>query len=378
MSNYARHSLIKPLVSSWKDPFKVKFYRIRPSPSSPQFFHDESGNILFPLYWTKNPSTKVKLRQLHCTPTTEKLVSLLQGMSFKATELFRCEGNQQALASLLQSKEMAPLTAEERRVAREKGKLVQGLSIPQSISRDIVTTSTAQAKNTRTKKARVDAVSASAIVSCAANPEHEFEPSGPSSTFFTPVQFACDDWRANLLVGKYEVKEGTSLWDSRFPLNEVVDQLTVPEDKKAIDDLGVEQSLDAIQSYSLWEASLAAESKKQIIGFSEQRRHYQSQNLELQGRVQELERQRKVLKDVLARIEGLLKEAEQKVKTSTQEYSNLEKAKEDLESSLTIVQEECEGLKLSAVHEYDNGFMSALGKVMEKFPGMDLKGINPD
>jgi hypothetical protein len=104
MSNYARHSLIKPLTSSWKDPFKVKFFRVRPSPNSPQFFHDESGNTLFPLYWTKYPSTKIKLRQLHCTPTAEKLVSLLNGMSsFKAIDLLRCEGDQDALASLLRN-----------------------------------------------------------------------------------------------------------------------------------------------------------------------------------------------------------------------------------------------------------------------------------
>ncbi|MCI22882.1 hypothetical protein A2U01_0044060, partial [Trifolium medium] len=77
-------------------------------------------------------------------------------------------------------------------------------------------------------------------------------------------RFARDDWRANMLVGKYEVKEGTSLWDSRFPFEDVVDQLTVPEDKKAIEDLGVEKSLDVVQSYSLWAASLAAESKKLV------------------------------------------------------------------------------------------------------------------
>jgi hypothetical protein len=73
MSNYPRHPLIKPYTSSWKDPFKVRFFRVRPSPSSPEFFHDDYGNTRFPLYWTKNPSTKVKLRQLCCTPTDKKI-----------------------------------------------------------------------------------------------------------------------------------------------------------------------------------------------------------------------------------------------------------------------------------------------------------------
>jgi hypothetical protein len=272
-----------------------------------------------------------------------------------------------------ESKDMPPLTAEERRAVREKNK-----AKPLAVSRDIVTTSSSQQRTAKTKKPRLDTTSASALVNRSVNHESEFEPVVPAPTFFTPVQFARNDWRSNLLVGEYDVKEGTSLWDSRFPLEDVMDQLTVAEDKKAIEDLGVEQSLEAIQSYSLWAASLAAESKKLVTSFGEQRRRYQSQNLELKGRIHELERQCAVLKDTLTKTEGLLKEAEKKLKTSTQEYNSLEKVKEELESSLTIVQDECESLKLSAVSEYDNGFMSALGKVREKFPGMDLKGINPD
>jgi hypothetical protein len=62
------------------------------------------------------------------------------------------------------------------------------------------------------------------------------------------------------------------MWDSRFDFEDVAGQLTVPKDKKMIEDLGVEQSLDAIQSNSLWAASLAAESKKLISSFGETRR----------------------------------------------------------------------------------------------------------
>jgi hypothetical protein len=50
------------------------------------------------------------------------------------------------------------------------------------------------------------------------------------------------------------------------------------------------------------------------------------------------------LGEKLTRTEELLKEAEQKMKTSTQEYRNSEKAKEDLQSSLIVVQEECDSL----------------------------------
>jgi archaellum component FlaC len=237
----------------------------------------------------------------------------------------------------------------------------------------------------RTKKARVDTVGSSALVSCVVEPEPEFEAGVTSTTFFTPVQFARDDWRSNLLVGKYEVKDGVSLWDSRFPLEEVVNSLSVPEDKKAMEDLGVEQSLDAIQSYSLWTASLAAESKRLLTGFSKQRRSYHAQNLELKNKIQDLEHQYQVLRDKLTRTTDKLKEAEQKMTTSTQEYRNLEKAKEDLQSSLQVVQEECESLRsrldelqASSTDEYDNGFNSALGRVMERFPDMDLSGITPD
>jgi myosin heavy subunit len=277
---------------------------------------------------------------------------------------------------------MAPLTAEERRIAREKNQVVRGLASSPVVSRDMVTISTSQQKTTRTKKARTDTVGSSALVSRVVEPEPEFEAGATSTTFFTPVQFARDDWRSNLLVGKYEVKDGVSLWDSRFPLEEVVAHLSVPEDKKAIEDLGVEQSLDAIQSYSLWTASLAAESKRLLTGFSEQRCSYHARNLELKNKIQDLERQLQVLRDKLTRTTDKLKEAEQKMTTSTQEYHNLEKAKEDLQSSLQVVQEECESLRsrldelqASSTDEYDNGFNSALGRVMERFPDMDLTGL---
>jgi chromosome segregation ATPase len=135
----------------------------------------------------------------------------------------------------------------------------------------------------------------------------------------------------------------------------------------------------------LWTASLAAESKRLLTGFSEQRCSYHARNLELKNKIQDLERQLQVLRDKLTRTTDKLKEAEQKMTTSTQEYRNLEKAKEDLQSSLQVVQEECESLRsrldelqASSTDEYDNGFKSALGRVMERFPDMDLSGITPD
>jgi len=80
MSNFSGRPLLRPYHASWKaiHSFKGKFFRVRPGPNYPQFFHDESGDPLFPFYWTEHPRSKIRRRTLPKSDVDEQLISLLR------------------------------------------------------------------------------------------------------------------------------------------------------------------------------------------------------------------------------------------------------------------------------------------------------------
>ena len=104
MSNFSGRPLIRPYHDSWKGlhNFKEKFFCVRPGPNYPRLFHDESDNPLFPLFWTKSPRSKIKLRTLQKSDEDGQLILLLrQATSVHASELLENEHDHQKLSSLL-------------------------------------------------------------------------------------------------------------------------------------------------------------------------------------------------------------------------------------------------------------------------------------
>ena len=104
MSNFSGRSLVRPYHSSWKGihSFKGKFFRVRPGPNYPRLFHDESGDPLFPFYWTENPHSKIRRRNLPKTDADEQLISLLrEATPVSAADVLGNERDREKLTSLL-------------------------------------------------------------------------------------------------------------------------------------------------------------------------------------------------------------------------------------------------------------------------------------
>ena len=80
MSNFSGRPLVRPYYSSWKGihSFKGKFFCVRPGRNYPRFFHDVSGDPLFPFYWTEHPRSKIRRRTLPKSDVDEQLISLLR------------------------------------------------------------------------------------------------------------------------------------------------------------------------------------------------------------------------------------------------------------------------------------------------------------
>lgn len=140
-------------------------------------------------------------------------------------------------------------------------------------------------------------------------------------------------------------------------------------------ELGVNESLQAIRSYSFWASSLANSTERVC---REQRQQYLENLQSLEQRCAELE-------DLLSRANSKLERAELALSTSSAKYKALEKTKSDLQSLLIATQEERDQqvariseLTSQGVAEYDHGFQAAIDRVQEMFPALDLGEIHPD
>ncbi|KEH33674.1 hypothetical protein MtrunA17_Chr3g0095691 [Medicago truncatula] len=154
MSNFSGRPLVRPYHASLKGihSFKEKFFRVRPGPNFPRLFHDESGDPLFPLYWTENPHSKIRLHTLPKSDADDQLISLLrQAMPVHASEVLENERDCAKLTSLLRSAGMAPLTKEEPRAARAQQVVVQGIAHSRPRQDEHIGCSTAHPKDPPSK-----------------------------------------------------------------------------------------------------------------------------------------------------------------------------------------------------------------------------------
>lgn len=111
LSNFSGRRLVIPYHTSWKGihTFKKNFFRVRPGPNYPRLFHDESGNPLFPLYWTGNPRSKIRLSTLPKSDVDDQLLSLLrQATPVPASKVLGNENHRENLISLLSNYYSSP------------------------------------------------------------------------------------------------------------------------------------------------------------------------------------------------------------------------------------------------------------------------------
>ena len=269
---------------------------------------------------------------------------------------------------------MAPLTQEERRAARAAQKaVVQGIG-PSSVVQDKHTQSSAarsQGPSSKRPSKRRHPHTSMVVAADAAEGRAEPEAPEPTPTPFIPPS---GTWRSELTACRSGVGD-PSLWDVEFPFKSVLNQVSTPEDKAKMKELGVNESLQAIRSYSFWASSLANSTERVC---REQRQQYLENLQSLEQRCAELE-------DLLSRANSKLERAELALGTSSAKYKALEKTKSDLQSLLISTQEERDQLvaRISeltsqGVADYDHGFQAALDRVHEMLPALDLGEIHPD
>ncbi|PNY04759.1 hypothetical protein L195_g001186 [Trifolium pratense] len=174
-------------------------------------------------------------------------------------------------------------------------------------------------------------------------------------------------WRDVLVVDDFG-GESNSAWDVQFSGEEVVSQYTT-----AFRNLGFEQSLEAVRTCSLWEASIATETSKAL---KEEHSRYLSSVTELRNSLSQAEA------DIGTRDESIniLKTS---LKNNRDEHSKLESDMLSLYLSCgekdALIKEKnkrIQDLEYSALDEYDCGFLQAIQQVEVLHPGLDLSGTN--
>ena len=272
---------------------------------------------------------------------------------------------------------MAPLTQEERRAARAQKVVVQGV-IPSSVIHDKHTESSAARPQGQSSKrpSKRRHPNTSMVVAAKVAERHD-EPEASEPTPFVPPS---GTWRSELVACRSGVGD-PFLWDVDFPFKSVLNQVSTPGDKAKMKELGINESLQGMRSYSFWASSLANSTERLC---RDQRQHYQEVLQSLEDKVSTL-KQRCAELDLHSRATNKLERAEFDLSTSSAKYKALEKTKSDLQSLLTSTQEERDQLlaRISEltnqrVADYDHGFQAALDRVHEMFPTLDLGEIHPD
>jgi len=275
---------------------------------------------------------------------------------------------------------MAPLMQEERRAARAQKVVVQGV-IPPSVIQDKHTQSSAagpQGQSSKCPSKRHHPNTSMVVAAEVAEGHDEPEAPEPTPTPFIPPS---GTWRSELTACRSGVGD-PSLWDVDFPFKSVLNQVSTPGDKAKMKELGINESLQAIRSYSFWASSLANSTERLC---RDQRQHYLEVLQSLEEKVATLEQRCAELEYLHSRATCKLERAELGLSTSSAKYKALEKTKSDLQSLLISTQEERDQLvaRISeltsqGVADYDHGFQAALDRVHEMLPALDLGEIHPD
>jgi len=265
---------------------------------------------------------------------------------------------------------MAPLTQEERRAARAQQAVVQGVAHSEPRQDEHIGSSNARPKtSSKRRRPNTSMVVTPEVVEGHVEPEAS-EPASYAGT-----------WHSELAVCKSGAAN-PSLWDVDFPFNKVLNQVSTPEDTATMEHLGIQESLQAMRSYSLWASALANSTEKLCRG---QHDHYVKKLQSLRSKVDPLEKRCVELENFYNRATRKLERAESDLQTSIGKYQALEKEKSEIQSLLVSTQEERDKLQAKineltsqGVVDYDNGFQEALDQVREKFPTLDLDEIHPD
>jgi len=162
---------------------------------------------------------------------------------------------------------MAPLTQEERRAARAQKVMVQGVIPSFSIQDKHTGSSVARPQGPSSKRpSKRHHPNTSMVVASEVIERHD-EPEASEPAPFVPPS---GTWHSELAVCLSGVGD-PSLWDVDFPFKSVLNQVSTPGDKAKMKQLGINESLQAIRSYSFWASSLANSTERLC---HDQRQHY--------------------------------------------------------------------------------------------------------
>jgi hypothetical protein len=204
----------------------------------------------------------------------------------------------------------------------------------------------------------------------------------PTGTSTLPA----NNWRAKLAIDD-RGGESQSAWDVHFSGEEVIPHYTTSSDVKLIQDLGFEQSLEAVRAYGLWSASLATETCKTL---KEERSRYLSSMAKLRSSLSQAEVDIRVKTDAINTLNESYETTKDELKASESKCSELESKLKTLQISDKEKDKRLEGnarelerkdkqiyaLERSSLEEHDHGFSRAVEQLEILHPGLDASGAN--
>jgi hypothetical protein len=205
----------------------------------------------------------------------------------------------------------------------------------------------------------------------------------PTGTSTLPA----NNWRAKLAIDD-RGGESQSAWDVHFSGEEVIPHYTTSSDVKLIQDLGFEQSLEAVRAYGLWSASLATETCKTL---KEERSRYLSSMAKLRSSLSQAEVDIRVKTDAINTLNESYETTKDELKASESKCSELESKLKTLQISDKEKDKRLEGnarelerkdkqiyaLERSSLEEHNHGFSRAVEQLEILHPGLDASGANP-
>jgi hypothetical protein len=205
----------------------------------------------------------------------------------------------------------------------------------------------------------------------------------PTDTSTLPA----NNWCAKLAIDDCG-GESQSAWDVHFSGEEVIPHYTTSSDVKLIQDLGFEQSLEAVRAYGLWSASLATETSKTL---KEERSRYLSSMAKLRSSLSQAEVDIHVKTDAINTLNESYETTKDELKASESKCSELESKLKTLQISDKEKDKRLEGnarelerkdkqiyaLERSSLEEHEHGFSRAVEQLKILHPGLDASGANP-
>ncbi|PNX88552.1 hypothetical protein L195_g047366 [Trifolium pratense] len=204
----------------------------------------------------------------------------------------------------------------------------------------------------------------------------------PTGTSTLPAS----NWRAKLAI-EDRGGESQSAWDVHFSGEGVIPHYTTSSDVQLIKDLGFEQSLEAIRTYSLWSAALATETNKIL---KEQRIRYVTAVSAKTDAIGTLNASLQAAKDELTSSNAKYSELESKMRSlqvsrtkKDKKIADYEKELERKDKQIMDDMKELEKkdkciyvLERSSLEEYEFGFSRALEQLEVLHPGLDTNGAD--